>query len=149
MAMGPQRQRLRPMVTADSAGAQAISSGDVQMDPGHYSAAHVHETSEVIVRVLDGFAATVTWADDGAVTVTPHQAGDDVYIAPGVPHAAINLSRRHWVLAWEVRTDPAFNDDVHSRPELDRQMPELAQQAQDDHLDRVRAAQARGELPWR
>lgn len=148
LAMGPQRQQLRPMVTARSAGSRALCSGDVVMDPAHYSVAHVHECAEIIVRILDGFAATVTWDPDGTVRLTRHQAGEDVYVPPGVPHAAINLSRSKPVLTWEVRTDPDFNADVVPRPDLDTAIPELAQHVQDEHLDRVRVAQARGEFPW-
>ncbi|MGI8307092.1 hypothetical protein [Saccharopolyspora hattusasensis] len=148
LEMGLQRQQLRAMVTASTAGARCLSSGDVYMAPGHYSAAHIYAEAEIIVRILDGYAATVTWGDEGTAAVMRHEPGQDLYVPAGLAHAAINLSRTHPVLAYEVRSTPRFNEDVSPRPDLDAQLPLLAQQVQDEHVDRVRQAQARGELPW-
>ncbi len=113
---GLQGQNLTPIIYSGTAPVGALSAGRVVMPPRHLARAHVHNHTEIIVCVLEGRAATL-WGNDMQPLV--HDAGSMVWVPAGVPHAAVNLSNTDRVVAIEVRTDPAFNDDVELLPDLD------------------------------
>lgn len=144
---GAQNQALRGMVNTDTVGARALSTYDVHMPPGHVSSPHYHRHGELVVHVLDGHAATVVWSR-GEPHLIHHGPNDHLYVAAGVPHAAINLSTRASVYAVEVRAHPDDNADVIALPELNEALTELAASAQREHQDVVAAAQARGAHSW-
>ncbi|MCW2542381.1 MAG: cupin protein [Frankiales bacterium] len=119
----PQDQLLTPCVTQELAGAQRISAGMCLMPPSHQSRAHVHDDHEIVILVLDGHAATL-WGWD--LTPLTHGPGEFVFVPPGVPHVAVNLSETARVLAVEHRSDPNFNSDVRLLPELDERAKDIA-----------------------
>src|SRR5262245_45178597 len=92
----PQAQLLRPLVHRGVAPVGDISLGDVTMPGGGISEPHVHEHSEIIVLVLEGYAATL-WGEDMEPAV--HGPGDPIWVPAGVPHVAVNLSLHHHVVA--------------------------------------------------
>jgi uncharacterized RmlC-like cupin family protein len=98
-------------------GSRAIGAGVVIMPPSGMSKAHKHAEHELVVTVVDGWAAT--FLGEQLEEVTIHGPGDFLYIAAGTPHMAVNLSVDTRVLAVETRTDPDFNGDVVLMPELD------------------------------
>lgn len=121
---GPQAQLLASAVTEEICGSQDLGSGYVVMTPGHYSRAHTHAESEIVVHVIVGWAATLY--GDELEHAAIHGPGDGVYVPAGVPHAAVNLSSETEVRAVETRSDRHFNADVQQRPELDATVAERA-----------------------
>lgn len=111
-----QEQILLPCISSSTAGAKALSAGTVLMPAGKFSRVHYHAVSEIIVVCLTGNAASLI-----GPTLEPrfHGPGEFIYIPPGVFHAGVNLSRVEGIVGVEARTDPAFNDDVVTVPELD------------------------------
>jgi uncharacterized RmlC-like cupin family protein len=129
---GVQGQLLAPVVHSGIAPVKALSAGLVRMPGGHESLPHVHEHSEIIVHIVRGLAASLV-----GETMTPvlHTPGSLIYIADGIPHAALNLyphttdpaqQEVSVCTACETRTDKAFNDDVLLRPDLDELVAEQA-----------------------
>ncbi|WP_016697412.1 cupin domain-containing protein [Actinoalloteichus spitiensis] len=116
-AEGPQGQLLTTTISQEICGASQLGAGLVHMPPGHHSRAHLHRDAELVVHVVEGNAATLV--GERLDRVVFHDPGDTLFIAPGVPHAAVNLSRSCPVRAIEVRGDQSFNADVVPLPELD------------------------------
>lgn len=112
----PQGQHLTPIIYSSTAPVQSIAAGHVFMPAGHLARAHVHHNTEIIVYVLEGIAATL-WGEEMEPLI--HGPGSMIWVPAGVPHTAINLSETMPVKALEIRTDPAFNDDVELLPHLD------------------------------
>lgn len=124
---GPQGQRLIPLITHASVGAEHISAGLVVMPPAKNSKPHFHRSNEMLVIVIEGWAATLMGPD---MEPYYHGPGEFLYIPEGVIHTAVNLSTTDRLIAVEVRTDPHFNDDVILMPELE---PAATLRAQDLH----------------
>jgi uncharacterized RmlC-like cupin family protein len=116
--MSRQGQPLTPVITADVAPTEGLSSAQVWMPPNHTSFAHVHHHTGVGVLVLQGKAITLWWDEDGRVHELPQLAGQHLFIPHGVPHAAINPHQVP-VVAAEFRSNPVFNADNELLPDLD------------------------------
>ncbi|AUS77860.1 cupin domain-containing protein [Actinoalloteichus sp. AHMU CJ021] len=129
-AQGPQGQLLTTTISQEICGASQLGAGLVHMPPGHHSRAHLHRDAELIVHVIEGNA--VTLLGERLERVVFHDPGDTLFIAPGVPHAAVNLSRSHPIRAIEVRGDQCFNADVVPLPELDEIVGHAATRLQDE-----------------
>ena len=142
---GAQNQQLAVAVHSGIARIESLASGVVRMPGGHQASAHAHRHSEITVFVQRGLAASLVGDDMQPVL---HAPGGVCYIAPGIPHAALNLQPRsadprdadtRTVVAFEARTDPTFNDDVVLLPELDSLVAEravrLRQMYRDGELD--------------
>jgi uncharacterized RmlC-like cupin family protein len=134
MELSPQAQRLMPLVSRSRGGSSQISLGTVVMPPGGISKAHVHETYELVVGVVEGLAASLMGAGLEPVVQGP---GDFLFIPGGVPHVAVNLSTVHRVVAIEARADPEFNNDVVLLPELDAAAIEIAGQVRAQYRERI------------
>jgi len=116
--MSRQGQPLTPVITADVAATDALSSAQVWMPPHHTSFAHVHHHTGVSVLVMQGRAITLWWDEDGEMHELPQFAGQHLFIPHGVPHAAINPHPVP-VVAAEFRSNPVFNADNELLPALD------------------------------
>jgi uncharacterized RmlC-like cupin family protein len=124
---GAQGQFLTPTVVQAMNGSTGISACEVVMDPGKVARMHLHERNEIIVVVVEGFAATLTGPE---MTPNLHGPGDFLYVPDGVIHTAVNLSPDHRLVAWEFRTDPHLNEDVVLTPELTERMMTAARELQ-------------------
>jgi uncharacterized RmlC-like cupin family protein len=118
-----QGQELIPTITREKCGSDALSACTVVMAPGKVAKMHVHEHNDIIVIVVEGHAATLIGEDLEPVY---HGQGEFIYIPAGVPHTAVNVSTKHRVVAFEVRTDPHFNEDVVLLPHLEKKAAEKA-----------------------
>lgn len=114
--LGSQGQKLIPTITQENCGSDALSACTVVMPPGKTSKAHLHEDNDIIVIVVEGHAATLIGE---AMEPAYHGQGEFIFIPAGVPHAAVNLSAKDRLVAFEVRTDPHFNEDVVLLPHLE------------------------------
>ena len=77
-------------VSADTVGARGISMHLVVIPPGARANPHVHEGYETAIYVLEGRVET-RYGERLERTVVS-EAGEFLFIPPGVPHEAINLS---------------------------------------------------------
>ncbi|MEJ8822053.1 cupin domain-containing protein [Variovorax humicola] len=97
-------------ISGHSAGASGLSMHLVVIPPGARSEPHFHEGHETAIYVLHGRVETVY--GDGLAQSVVSEAGDFLFIPPGVPHVAINLSASEPARAIVSRNDPAEQDKV-------------------------------------
>jgi uncharacterized RmlC-like cupin family protein len=99
------RQRLPYFVGVSgvTAGARGLSMHLVVIPPGARAAPHVHEGYETAIYVLEGRVETRYGKALEQSVVSG--AGDFLFIPPGVPHEAINLSDTEPARAVVARND--------------------------------------------
>lgn len=106
------RQRLSYFVgiSGQTVGATGLSMHLVVIPAGGRADPHVHVGYETGIYVLEGRVCTRWGASLEHETVS--EAGDFLFIPPGVPHEAINLSETEPARAIVARNDPAEQDRV-------------------------------------
>ena len=106
------RQRLPYFVgiSAQTVGASGLSMHLVVIPPGGRSEPHSHQAYETGIYVLEGEVRTRWGAALEHEVVS--RAGDFLFIPPGMPHEAINLSATAPARAVVARNDPAEQDRV-------------------------------------
>ena len=106
------RQRLPYFVgiSAETVGAVGLSMHLVVIPPGGRSEPHSHLDYETGIYVLEGTVQT-RWGLSLEHEVVSH-AGDFLFIPPGMPHEAVNLSATAPARAVVARNDPAEQDRV-------------------------------------
>jgi uncharacterized RmlC-like cupin family protein len=97
-------------VSGHTAGATGLSMHLVVIPPGARAEPHAHRGHETAIYVLEGRVET-RWGEGLAESVVS-EAGDFLFIPPGVPHEAINLSATEPARAVVARNDPAEQDNV-------------------------------------
>jgi uncharacterized RmlC-like cupin family protein len=110
------RQRLPYFVgiSGKTVGAQGLSMHIVVIPPGARAEPHKHIGYETGIYVLEGRVCT-RWGDALENEVVS-EAGDFLFVPPGVPHEAINLSATEPARAVVARNDPAEQDKVEPHP---------------------------------
>ena len=106
------RQRLPYFtgISGQSVGARGLSMHIVVIPPGGRAEPHVHVGYETGIYVLEGRVCT-RWGDSLEHEIIS-EAGDFLFVPPGVPHEAINLSSTEAARAVVARNDPAEQDRV-------------------------------------
>jgi uncharacterized RmlC-like cupin family protein len=106
------RQRLPYFVgvSGQTVGALGLSMHIVVIPPGARSEPHAHRGYETAIYVLEGRVETRYGA--GLASSVVSEPGDFLFIPPGVPHEAINLSATEPARAIVARNDPAEQDNV-------------------------------------
>ena len=104
-------------VSAQSVGAVGLCAHLVAIPPGGRARAHRHAGHETAIYVLEG--RTVVWHGERLESVAEVNAGDFVYIPPGLPHVPVNVSGTEWARALVARTDPNEQESVELLPHLD------------------------------
>lgn len=106
------RQRLPYFIgiSGDTAGALGLSMHLVVIPPGTRSEPHLHQGHETAIYVLHGRVETLYGPSLTQSVIS--EAGDFLFIPPGVPHVAINLSPTEPARAIVSRNDPAEQDKV-------------------------------------
>ena len=106
------RQRLPYFVgiSGQTVGAQGLSMHLVVIPPGGRAEPHLHIGYETGIYVLEGRVLTRWGASLENEIVS--EAGEFLFIPPGVPHEAINLSASEGARAGVARNDPAEQDKV-------------------------------------
>ena len=97
-------------ISGDTVGSSGLSMHLVVSPPGARAEPHVHLGYETGIYVLEGEVMT-RWGnqlENEVVSV----AGEFLYIPPGVPHEAINMSQISVARAVVARNDPAEQDKV-------------------------------------
>ena len=97
-------------ISADTAGARGLAMHLVVIPPGDAARPHVHQGYETGIYVLQGRVETRYGAqlEESVVSV----AGDFLFIPPGVPHEARNLSQTEAARAIVARNDPGEREKV-------------------------------------
>jgi uncharacterized RmlC-like cupin family protein len=110
------RQRLPYFVgvSGASTGARGLSMHLVVIPPGARAEPHAHRGHETAIYVLEG--RVETRYGEGLAQSVVSEAGDFLFIPPGVPHEAINLSATAPARAVVARNDPAEQDNVVPYP---------------------------------
>lgn len=90
-------------MSAKNVGARALSMNVATIPPGGVAFAHVHVDFEVMLYILAGRVRHEY--GPGLRQVVENEAGDFIYIEPGVPHEVFNASDREPVVAVVARSD--------------------------------------------
>jgi uncharacterized RmlC-like cupin family protein len=97
-------------ISGQTVGASGLSMHLVVIPPGARSAPHLHVGYETGIYVLEGEGLT-RWGEALENEVIS-RAGEFLFVPPGVPHQAVNLSATEPVRAVVARNDPAEQDTV-------------------------------------
>ncbi len=97
-------------ISGATAGATGLSMHLVVIPPGAIAAPHFHQGFETGIYVLEGQVETRygTKLEKSSI----NQAGDFLFIPPGVPHTAINLSQTEPARAIVSRNEPNEQENV-------------------------------------
>jgi len=97
-------------VSGSTVGASGLSMHLVVIPPGARAEPHVHVGYETGIYVIAG--RVETRYGEGLAQSIVSEAGDFLFVPPGVPHEAINLSATEPARAIVARNDPAEQDKV-------------------------------------
>lgn len=81
--------RYKTGLSGKNVGSQALSMNVATVPVGGIAYAHIHDGFEVMLFILEG-KVRHDYGDDLQHSVT-HEAGDFIYIEPGVPHEVFNV----------------------------------------------------------
>jgi uncharacterized RmlC-like cupin family protein len=101
-------------ISGQSVGARGLSMHVVVIPPGGRAQPHIHIGYETGIYVLEGKVCTRWGASLENEIVSG--AGEFLFVPPGVPHEAINLSTTEPARAIVARNDPAEQDKVAPYP---------------------------------
>ncbi|HSI58833.1 MAG TPA: cupin domain-containing protein [Ideonella sp.] len=106
------RQRLPYFIgiSGETVGARGLSMHLVVIPPGARAEPHLHQDHETAIYVLQGRVETRYGQGLAESVIT--EAGDFLFIPPGVPHEAVNLSATEPARAIVSRNDPSEQDKV-------------------------------------
>ena len=88
---------------AENVGSKSLSMNVARIPPGGIAYAHIHVDFEVMLYILEGrvrheFGPRLE-------NVLENEAGDFIFIEPGVPHEVFNMSETDPVVAVVARSD--------------------------------------------
>jgi uncharacterized RmlC-like cupin family protein len=101
-------------LSGKNAGSRHLSMNVAVVPPGAVAFAHIHVGFEVMLYILEG-RVRHEYGPELQFTVD-HQAGDFIFIEPGVPHEVLNLSDSEPVVAVVSRSSAAEWDDIVDYP---------------------------------
>ena len=101
-------------LSGKNVGAKKLSMNVAVVPPGAVAFAHIHVDFEVMLYILEG-RVRHEYGSELKFTVD-HQAGDFIFIEPGVPHEVLNLSDTEPVVAVVARSSAAEWDDIVDYP---------------------------------
>jgi uncharacterized RmlC-like cupin family protein len=95
--------RYKAGMSAKNVGSSKLSMNVATIAPGGVAYAHIHVGFELMLYILQGKVRHEYGS--GLKKVVDNQAGDFIYIEPGVPHEVTNLSDTDEVIAVVARSD--------------------------------------------
>ena len=101
-------------LSGKNVGSTRLSMNVAVVPPGAVAYAHIHVDFEVMLYILEG-RVRHEYGPDLRYTVD-HEAGDFIFIEPGVPHEVLNLSDTEPVVAVVARSSAAEWDDIVDYP---------------------------------
>jgi uncharacterized RmlC-like cupin family protein len=90
-------------LSAKNVGASKLSMNVATIPPGGVAYAHIHVDFEVMLYILEGRVRHEY--GPGCRHAIDNEAGDFIFIEPGVPHEVVNLSDSEPVVAVVARSD--------------------------------------------
>jgi uncharacterized RmlC-like cupin family protein len=90
-------------LSAKNVPARHLSMNVATIPPGGVAFAHIHVGFEVMLYILEGRVRHEY--GDGLGKVIDNQAGDFIFIEPGIPHEVFNMSDTEPVVAVVARSD--------------------------------------------
>ena len=102
--------RYKPGLSAKNVGSRKLSMNVATIPPGGVAYAHIHVDFEVMLYILQGRVRHEY--GPGLKKVVDNEAGDFIYIEPGVPHEVFNLSDTEPVVAVVARSDAAEWENI-------------------------------------
>ena len=102
--------KYRVGLSAKNVAAEKLSMNLATIPPGGVARAHVHVGFEVMLYILQGRVRHEY--GDGLRQSVDNQAGDFIFIAPGVPHEVFNLSDTEPVIAVVARSDASEWENI-------------------------------------
>src|SRR4051812_12650677 len=97
-------------MSAKKVGATKLSANIATIPPGGVAYAHIHVGFELILYILEGKVRHEF--GPGLKQVLENEAGDFIYIKPGVPHEVFNMSDTEPVVAFVARSSANEWDDI-------------------------------------
>ena len=94
--------RYKTGLSAKNVGATALSMNVATIPPGGVAFAHIHVDFELMLYILKGRVRHEY--GPGCRKVVENQAGDFIFIEPGVPHEVFNMSDTEEVVAVVARS---------------------------------------------
>ena len=95
--------RYKSGLSAKNVGAKKLSMNVATIPPGGVAYAHIHVDFEVMLYILQGRVRHEY--GPGLEQVVENEAGDFIFIEPGVPHEVFNCSETEPVVAVVARSD--------------------------------------------
>ncbi len=95
--------RYKAGMSAKNVGSTKLSMNVATIPPGGVAFAHIHVDFELMLYILEGRVRHEY--GPGLKKVVENQAGDFIYIEPGVPHEVFNMSATEPVVAVVARSD--------------------------------------------
>ena len=95
--------RYKVGMSSKNVGSTKLSMNVATVPPGGVASAHIHVGFELMLYILQGRVRHEY--GPGLEKVVENQAGDFIYIEPGVPHEVFNLSDEEPVVAVVARSD--------------------------------------------
>ena len=90
-------------LSAKNVGSTKLSMNVATIPPGGVAYAHIHVGFELMLYILQGRVRHEY--GPGLEKIVENEAGDFIYIEPGVPHEVFNLSDTEQVVAVVARSD--------------------------------------------
>jgi uncharacterized RmlC-like cupin family protein len=99
-------------MSAKNVGSKELSINIATIPPGGVAGAHIHVDFEVMLYILEG-KVRHEYGDKLKKTVI-NEAGDFIFIEPGVPHEVFNMSDTDPVVAFVARSSADEWDQIIS-----------------------------------
>ncbi|HEY0369979.1 MAG TPA: cupin domain-containing protein [Chthoniobacterales bacterium] len=97
-------------MSGKNVGTTRLSANIATIPPGGVAYAHIHVDFEVILYIIEGRVRHEF--GPGLKKVIENQAGDFIYIKPGVPHEVFNISDTEPVVAFVARSSAEEWDNI-------------------------------------
>ena len=97
-------------MSAKNVGTTKLSANIATIPPGGVAYAHIHVGFELILYILEGKVRHEF--GPGLKQILENQAGDFIYIKPGVPHEVFNMSDTEPVVAFVARSSADEWDNI-------------------------------------
>ncbi len=97
-------------MSAKNVGAKKLSMNVATIPPGGVAYAHIHVDFDVMLYILQGRVRHEY--GPGLKKSIDNEAGDFIYIEPGVPHEVFNLSDTEPVVAVVARSDASEWENI-------------------------------------
>lgn len=106
--------RYKTGLSGKNVGAKQLSMNVATIPPGGVAYAHIHVGFEVMLYILEG-RVRHEYGPDLSLSVE-NEAGDFIFIEPGIPHEVCNLSDTDPVVAVVARSDASEWEHIVDYP---------------------------------